>query len=327
MSSRSSYNPLLCNLCWDELQEPFIVTSCQHCFCMKHEHDQRIKQSTCPGCGNHLPHKGGLNVARFRVQPDQVNTLNGLQPDSVLQLAGNAIQFWVSQERTHAEYLRHLYSTMKKSKDDQKDSFKAVHGELTQELSTVRQQKDQAEAREDDLKHEMRALEEKYQEETRRVRILQEKMIGTKRPGRADASPMHGAPLTPERSHHGSPVHHSAVAPLRGPSPMLRNPSPTIHQQPYPPLARLPSPTPHRAPFESSSRLGGAFGGGGGSARGPSLGLSGGLGGGSSRGGLSAPFPQMTTPATSRHDTPVHRSSSFSRPPTLGTGPSWGGRR
>mmetsp|Transcript_47812 Transcript_47812/g.95457 ORF Transcript_47812/g.95457 Transcript_47812/m.95457 type:complete len:96 (-) Transcript_47812:1070-1357(-) len=88
------YSALLCNLCWEELQEPFIVTSCNHCFCMKHEHDARIKQSTCPGCGNHLPSKHGLTVARYHTEKEERGTLHGLQPDNVLQLAGSAIHFW-----------------------------------------------------------------------------------------------------------------------------------------------------------------------------------------------------------------------------------------
>ena len=61
---------------------------------MKHEHDQRIKESTCPGCGSHLARANGLKVAHFRVAPESANTLNGLAPESVLQLAGRAIQFW-----------------------------------------------------------------------------------------------------------------------------------------------------------------------------------------------------------------------------------------
>ena len=84
--------------------EPYIVTSCNHCFCMHHEKDERILQQTCPGCNSHLPAKGGLSVARYRIEKDEANSLNGLQPDSVLELASNAIAFWVSQERTIAEY-------------------------------------------------------------------------------------------------------------------------------------------------------------------------------------------------------------------------------
>ena len=61
---------------------------------MKHEHDARIKQSTCPGCGTHLPSKGGLNSARYTISKEDSSTLHGLQPDSVLHLAGSAIHFW-----------------------------------------------------------------------------------------------------------------------------------------------------------------------------------------------------------------------------------------
>jgi hypothetical protein len=61
---------------------------------MKHENDERIKQSTCPGCGNHLPSKNGLMLGRLVAQQDELSTLNGLQPDSVFAVASTAIQFW-----------------------------------------------------------------------------------------------------------------------------------------------------------------------------------------------------------------------------------------
>jgi len=38
----------------------------------------------------------------------------------------------VNQERTHAEYLRHLYQTARKSKEEQKEGFKQLHAEMTQ---------------------------------------------------------------------------------------------------------------------------------------------------------------------------------------------------
>ena len=62
-----------------------------------HEKDERILQQACPGC-NSPAAKASLSVARYRIEKDEANSLNGLQPDSVLELASNAIAFWVSQE-------------------------------------------------------------------------------------------------------------------------------------------------------------------------------------------------------------------------------------
>ena len=320
------YQPLLCNLCWEELQEPFIITSCHHVFCMKHEHDPLFKKSSCPGCGNHLPSKGGMSVTRFRAEPHQLDTLNGLQPDSAMQILGHCIQFWVSQERTHGEYLRHLYLTMKKSKEDRKENFKVIHAELTQELAVARQQREESDARSEDLKHEMRVLEEKYHEETRKVRVLQERLIDLKRkPGGADP-PMYasglGPPVTPERSHHGSPEHRPSGthASLHSPkqSHQLSRGTVSIAART---LARLPSPSPRRVPtpFEGP-RLGASLGSsrGGGSGLGaPSFGS-----GGNIARSLSSNFPQATTPLSSRHGSPLHRPSS-----TLGSSLSWSTRR
>ena len=36
---------LSCNLCWSELQAPFIVTSCGHAFCEKHKTDASLQAS------------------------------------------------------------------------------------------------------------------------------------------------------------------------------------------------------------------------------------------------------------------------------------------
>jgi hypothetical protein len=177
MSSSHRYQALNCNLCWKELKEPFIVTSCNHCFCMEHEHDDRIKQSTCPGCGQHLPSKGGLNVARYRIDKDECHSLNGLQPDALFELASNAVNFWVSQERTRAEYKEHQSQLFEKRKEDQKEQFRKLHAEMSQEITALRQSQEDSQRRNDELKHELTLLEEKYKEEAHKCeRVAPERM-------------------------------------------------------------------------------------------------------------------------------------------------------
>jgi len=266
---------------------------------MKHEHDARIKQSTCPGCGTHLPSKGGLNSARYTISKEDSSTLHGLQPDSVLHLAGSAIHFWVSQERTHAEYLRHLYESARKSKEDQKESFKQLHAEMTQEIATARAEKDQAEARNDEFKQEMHLIEEKYQEETRKVRMLQERMVDMKR-GKRGESPMR--PSTPE---------HSACSPTH-PSSLRQRVASPVHTLQQPAhrsalsmttaprgLGRLSSPAPHRPSFEAP-RLGRV-------GLGSSIGGIGGSSGSISRLGNSS-YQPFSAP-NSRQPTPVRQST------------------
>ena len=126
---------------------------------MKHENDERIKQSTCPGCGQHLPHKGGLSIARFRIEKEDAASLNGLQPDSVLELASNALQFWVGQERTNAEYHRHQSKNFERRKDEMKEQFRQVHTEMQAQIASERQAKASSEARVEELKQEIALLQ------------------------------------------------------------------------------------------------------------------------------------------------------------------------
>jgi hypothetical protein len=97
-------------------QEPYIVTACDHCFCMKHASDDSFKKSSCPGCGAHLPSKRGMNQAKYRVETEDLRNLNGFKPDVVLALAGTAIQFWWVHPRamgaSRFRAVRHTHLTM-----------------------------------------------------------------------------------------------------------------------------------------------------------------------------------------------------------------------
>mmetsp|Transcript_47812 Transcript_47812/g.95455 ORF Transcript_47812/g.95455 Transcript_47812/m.95455 type:complete len:257 (-) Transcript_47812:358-1128(-) len=202
----------------------------------------------------------------------------------------------VNQERTHAEYLRHLYQTARKSKEEQKEGFKQLHAEMTQDLGAARSAKDQAEARHDELKHEMRLLEEKYQEETRKVRILQERMVDWKRKS--------GERMTPDHT----PIAHCTPCSPSNPSSSAlrqREPSPlhaslqsvprcglnaTVHRGLG---GRLASPAPHRSTFEAP-RLG-------------RTGFGSGLGSGSSASisRLAPSYQSVASAPTSRQPTPT----------------------
>lgn len=117
------------------------MTSCNHAFCRKHSEDERIKQSTCPGCGQHLPSKGGLHLAHYRISKDEASSLNGLQPESILLLMSNALQFWISQERTIAEYHKHQARQNERRKEEQKEQFRQMHAEMVAELNALRHNK------------------------------------------------------------------------------------------------------------------------------------------------------------------------------------------
>ena len=97
------------------------------------------------------------------------------------------------------------------------------------DLGSARQLKEQSDARCEELKQELQLLEEKYTEETRKVRMLQERMIEWKRK-RGDSSPLHPGSLNlerdPERLHSAPPS-----SPMHCNSPAIARPTTPLQQR------------------------------------------------------------------------------------------------
>ena len=318
---------LSCNLCWSELQAPFIVTSCGHAFCEKHKTDASLQASTCPGCGSHLPSHGGMRLANYDVKSTTDWTvLNGLRPELVLKIADRAVGFWVAQERNKTAAATHALNEADKRKEEYKQRCNTLYQQQEDELAHERRAKEQATAQSQEFEHELNALQDKYQDSERRARLLEETVVELKRrrmgAGQSPARPGGG---------HAHQLHHSADAyesdgsgrggagasashHARGPPAGLRSPfgggaleSPARGHPSKSPLAsthglglqppgstRHPSAAPPDARTAAGpARYGGGLGGGGYGAGGGLRGLGGGGGGGLSRGG-----------------TPLHHSSS-----------------
>ena len=160
---RTVYNDLLCNLCWEVLDAPFFITSCNHAFC-RHHHLLIGQTSKCPGpgCGSQLVLESDVRMARLRVGADETNALVGLQPDVVRELANNAFEFWNVQECARTDFRAHIWSEAKMAVDEQEQRFARAHELLTQELLAAgqdllaaRQRVQQATERVDELKQEL----------------------------------------------------------------------------------------------------------------------------------------------------------------------------
>ena len=294
---------------------------------MKHENDEYLKKQTCPACGDHLPTNGGLNLAHFSVPPEQQNSLNGLRPDAVLELCGTAIAFWASQERTVADVHRRHVKKLEERKEQMKHQILQAQTEWQQEYERLRSEKNVSDARCKDLEHELQLVNEKYQEETHKVRALQERMIDVKRrrcgsgldsPVRQDGS------ATPERPPSASDLSRASRSPLRPPTHVGGSGAPMMAPRPLGGIVaapRLP------APLSSPAHMRGGSGGLGGGVLGGGLsggsGLGGGLGGGGLGGGggsVRRGGQYVATPLGSRLATPVHRSATYMSPPSLAGG-------
>ena len=199
---------LSCNLCWSELQAPFIVTSCGHAFCEKHKTDASLQASTCPGCGSHLPSHGGMRLANYDVKSTTDWTvLNGLRPELVLKIADRAVGFWVAQERNKTAAATHALNEADKRKEEYKQRCNTLYQQQEDELAHERRAKEQATAQSQEFEHELNALQDKYQDSERRARLLEETVVELKRrrmgAGQSPARPGGG---------HAHQLHHSADA-------------------------------------------------------------------------------------------------------------------
>ena len=349
-----THEPLLCNQCWTPIAEgPYIVTSCGHVFCAKHQHEERVKQSTCPGCGQHNSLKNGIRMQpRYGIEPDEASSLNGLRPDAVLELAANAIKFWVDQQKTTSQFHAHMKKEEVRKRQDQKQQFQQIHADLMRQIDTLRRDVQEAGHREGEKDQEIALLREKYQEETHKVRTLQERIISQKqrgtsgseppspvrsREGTPDRSFQAHAPPAPAASDYGFNNGNGGRLPLRSPLRAQsgeRMATPRLGLGP-PPLASTsstyrPLTSPARVPAtyrmgvscSSGAGLGENLGKGAG-------GVSTSLGGNRSEQRASSQRNSGLgfTPSGSRMGTPLHRSSSLAPHsfPMLGGGLGGGG--
>ena len=292
-SSRGGYQPQACNLCWKELQAPFLVTSCNHVFCLSHRDHEAFQQQSCPGCGHHLSESKGLKQANYDVKSSDLAVLNGVTPDAALKVAGTAIKFWVLQERTQLNYVQHQAQRAQASKDEQRERFEEVYNQAKDETGNALAEKEQAQLQNEELARENQTLHQKLQTQGHKVRTLEETVVKLKRggvpgspsrgpsPARAMEQPLPQRSPMRERgadqSQMFSPLRHdSSLLPQQPAFPSQRSrlgvgaplhPSPSLHQH-----QRLSSPAPsslHSGGLGQRADLRGHR---------PSSGLSGGLG-------------------------------------------------
>lgn len=317
---RGSVAPLKCNLCWSDLQPPFLVTSCNHCFCMAHKDHESIRNRSCPGCNGHLSEKGGLKQANYEIKSSaDLSVLNGVTPENALKCAGYSINFWISQMSNQVQYAQANIQDLQERKEHAKAQFQQAINDLQGEMQTHIEEKEQALAQGEELSRDNQMLQAKYHEAERRNRTLEEAVVQLKRKRGSD-SPLHN-------DFGGRSPGHQSVPPPR---------SPLVGQPPRSPLVgQHQMASPGRG---QPNLMAPPFGGGSKSLRAPSLDTNRlstpsrlGVGGSASRlqsparglqGGLGTPSTfRMRSPARSTGSGSLGLSGSSSR---LGSGLSGG---
>ena len=270
-SSRGNYQPQACNLCWKELQAPFLVTSCNHVFCLSHRDHESFKQQSCPGCSHHLSESKGLKQANNDVKSSDLPVLNGVTPDAALKVAGTAIKFWVLQERTAAaiaqrlarcttryteqprslplpcdshiaqertqlNFMQHQAQRAQASKDEQRERFEEVYNQAKEGEAAAIAEKEQALQQNEELARENDTLHQKLQTQSNTVRALEQTVVKLKR-GVPD-SPTRGTSPLPRPMEQPPPQRsplrsgqNQMFSPLRNESSLLAQPSPFPSQR------------------------------------------------------------------------------------------------
>jgi len=188
---RGSLAPLKCNLCWSDLQPPFLVTSCNHCFCMAHKDHDSIQHHSCPGCNGHLSERGGIKQANYEIKSSSdLSVLNGVTPDCALKVAGTSISFWVSQMTNQLQYAHANVQDLQERKEQTKAQFQQAINDLQGQTQAHIEEKDQALAQNEELSRDNQMLQNKYHEAEQRNRALEEAVVQLKRKRGSD-SPLH----------------------------------------------------------------------------------------------------------------------------------------
>ena len=220
-SSRGGYQPQACNLCWKELKPPFLLTGCDHVFCMAHRDHQRIQQRSCPGCGAHLSEKGGLKSATFEIKGSDIKVLHGVRPDHILKAAAHSIDFWVMQEQQKLAYANHKADEAERKRMDEREMYSQACHDAQSEANAAKEEKEQVLSQIEELSHENQLLNSKHQDAERRVRVLEETVVQLKRQKRGPSgSPNQSAGPSPGRT-----PSHNLGPPPRSPLNVMQSPS------------------------------------------------------------------------------------------------------
>ena len=153
---------LACNLCWQELKPPFIVTACKHAFCKEHENDPRFKAGTCPGCSAHLPEKGGVRFSMYEVEKSQEAALAGITPEQAFKMAYISVEFWLKQERHKNDFAKHELEKEKRRFDELKSEAMQLVDQKERALLAERAEKEQARGANEELSREVSVLQHKW---------------------------------------------------------------------------------------------------------------------------------------------------------------------
>ncbi|OBT88660.1 hypothetical protein VE02_03196 [Pseudogymnoascus sp. 03VT05] len=142
---------LRCNTltCRKELNEEAIVTTCSHIFCLDCANRFLLANGSnrrvCPACDQHLVNEDDVARAKLHLSEDyKTSVLSGLNPNTIMECAGRAVNFWAYQtsqeilyQGMQARVLTDRYNKLKGQIDSIVHDANNEMSELRTELGNV----------------------------------------------------------------------------------------------------------------------------------------------------------------------------------------------
>ncbi|ELR03773.1 hypothetical protein VC83_05604 [Pseudogymnoascus destructans] len=142
---------LRCNTltCRKELNEDAIVTTCSHIFCL--DCATRLLSANgsnrlvCPACDQHLANED--DVARAKLHPSEdykTSVLSGLNPNTIMECAGRAMNFWAYQTSQEILYQGMQARVLTDRYNKLKSQIDSIVRDANNEMSELRTELDNA---------------------------------------------------------------------------------------------------------------------------------------------------------------------------------------
>ncbi|XP_055587223.1 E3 ubiquitin-protein ligase CCNB1IP1-like [Uranotaenia lowii] len=143
---------LVCNAreCFKQIETTAWITNCSHVFCDHHGKEIKLRRKgaaafVCPACASHLREDGGLTERKLNTSTNfQALLLCGYHPETVMEIANNAITFWNFQKQQicinlerKVEYYRESIAKMKKTAAQDRAEAQSKIESLQQQLEQV----------------------------------------------------------------------------------------------------------------------------------------------------------------------------------------------
>ncbi|KFY11045.1 hypothetical protein V492_04708 [Pseudogymnoascus sp. VKM F-4246] len=140
-----SFLPVLMN----ELNDEAIVTTCSHIFCL--DCASRLlfangsNRPLCPACNQHLVNEDDVAQAKLHPSEDyKTSVLSGLNPNTIMECAGRAVNFWAYQTSQEILYQGVQARVLTDRYNKLKGQIDTIVRDANNEMSEMRTERDNA---------------------------------------------------------------------------------------------------------------------------------------------------------------------------------------